>query len=546
MKKHLLLLIVTVFASVTILYSQTPNWSWAKSGIGAEYDQSSAVATDASGNVFVTGYFASDNIQLGSITLNNNTIGFDDAFIAKYDSSGNIVWAQSFGGTSDDKGYSLATDNIGNVYLSAVFYSPSITIGPYTFTNAGNVGDILVVKFSSSGTILWATKEGGPGLEIPYCIAVDDLKNIIVTGRFSSNSITFGTTTLSQAGSMDVFIVKYDSTGNVLWAKGAGGGSNDEPYSIKTDASGNIYVGGYFNQNAIFGTITLSTAGIADAFLAKYDSEGNILWAKSAGGNGDDRTTALSVDNSGNCYISGYFTNDSISFGTIVLPDAPGTNSFVAKYDSSGNVLWAKGVGNNSKATGIALAGDNVLACGYFREDTLNFGSSTLQIEGNYDFFILNYDTTGIERLALKQSSGGSGTEYSNTIAADANGNIIIAGYFDSDPITFGPSVLSNTANSFDMFVARIGSITTEIDNNFTDKNFAIYPNPTSGKFTFKSEVIFDKIEVYDISGKIVYTSKDNQNNFSGELYIQPLASGLYFVKAGISGKVLVKKLIVQ
>jgi len=286
--KHLLITIL-FFAATENLYAQVPSWKWAKNAIATQYDQSSTVATDASGNVIVSGYFASDSIIFGPVTLQNAGPGFDDMFIAKYDSSGNFIWAQSAGGSMDDKGFSVTTDASDNIYLTGYFYSPVITFGTYTFTNAGSVGDIFIVKYDPSGNILWATKEGGPGVEIPYSINVDATGNMVVVGRFSSLSITFGTYPLTQAGSMDVFVVKYDAAGNVLWAKGAGGGSNDEAYSVDVDAAGNILVAGYFATTALFGTITLtSVSGQADAFLAKYDTSGNVLWAKKAGCSGYD------------------------------------------------------------------------------------------------------------------------------------------------------------------------------------------------------------------------------------------------------------------
>ena len=159
MKKHIQHILILAFVCTTITSAQTPNWKWARSAAGGEYDQSSTITTDASGNVIIAGYFASDFITLGSITLQNAGLGFDDVFIAKYDSSGNLVWAQSFGSTSDDKATAVTTDNAGNIYLTGYFYSPTITIGTYTFTNAGNVGDIFIVKYDSNGNILWATKE---------------------------------------------------------------------------------------------------------------------------------------------------------------------------------------------------------------------------------------------------------------------------------------------------------------------------------------------------------------------------------------------------
>lgn len=546
MKKHILHILILVFVSVTITIAQTPNWKWARSAAGGEYDQSSTITADASGNVIIAGYFASDFITLGSITLQNAGIGFDDVFIAKYDSSGNLLWAQSIGSTSDDKATAVTTDNAGNIYLTGYFYSPTITIGTYTFTNAGNVGDIFIVKYDSNGNILWATKEGGPGLEIPYAISVDALNNIVLVGRFSSNSITFGTTTLALAGSMDVFVVKYDASGNVVWAQGEGGGSNDEAYAVKVDDLGNIYVAGYFNSNALFGTITLSTTGISDAFIAKYDSSGIVIWAKKAGGSGDDRTNGLAIDEFGNSYVSGFFSNDTITFGSIQLPNTSTYNSFIAKYDASGNEVWAKGIYGDSKAFAITITPENVYVCGFFREDSLVYGPSTLYLDGNTDFYLANCDTAGNARWLVQQTSGGPSSEIPNSITADAWGNVSISGYFDSDPIEFGPSVLSNTANGFDIFVARMGAMTTGIFNPDDWNNIIIYPNPTSEIFILQSSLPIKRIEISNITGENILTKTISNNELRIEINISSLPEGIYFVKAVGFSNQFCKKLIIQ
>ena len=128
--------------------------------------------------------------------------------------------------------------------------------------------------------------------------------NSYVTGGFDSNSITFGTTTLTSAGGSDLFAVKYDTGGNVVWAKIAGGSNYDWSYSIAVEVSGNSFVTGYFRSSSItFGTTTLTNAGSVvtkDIYIVKYDASGNAVWAKSAGGSGDDYSTAIALAVSGN------------------------------------------------------------------------------------------------------------------------------------------------------------------------------------------------------------------------------------------------------
>ncbi len=539
------LIIVLIVFTFKNSFSQVPTWNWARSGTGNGSVEGSAVTTDPSGNIYVTGYFTSDNMTIGTVTLQNMGLSFTDGFLAKFDQSGNFLWAQRFGGSSNDRGTAIATDKSGNVYLTGYFYSPKIGFGNDTLINAGNVGDIFITKFDSSGKILWAKREGAVALEIPHSIHVDSNYNILVTGRFSSNSITFGSTTLLQAGSMDVFLVKYNAKGEVLWAKGAGGGTNDEGYCVKTDASGNIYVAGYFTQPSNFGSVKLTSEGIADMFLAKYDPEGNVLWAKNAGGKGDDRATGLQTDAAGNSYITGFYTNDSISFGQLEIPNDSLDNSFIARYDTNGNVIWAKGIGGDCEAKDLALFNNNIYVSGQFNADTLKYGSSTLIVNGTTDFFLVNCDINGNAKWAIKQTADGKSGESAISVTTDNAGYVIITGFFSSEPLTFGTTGL-NSVRGFNMFMAKLGSVTTVAEDLTNTGEFNIYPNPGNGQFTLRTVGNIQSVDVYSISGVKVFSQANFNQQLNTEINLSALSPGIYLMKANISGKNYSQKLIIQ
>ncbi len=542
--KHLFSIVLIVLA-IQNSFSQIPAWNWARGASGNATDEASSVTTDTFGNVYISGYYSSDSIVIGTITLKNEGLSFNDIFIAKYDASGNLLWAQRFGGSSNDRGTSVTTDKAGSVYLTGYFYSPTITFGTFTLTNAGVVGDIFIVKFDNQGNVIWAKREGAAALEIPHTILVDGNNNIIVAGRFSSNSITFGKTILTLAGSMDVFIVKYDASGNLLWAKGAGGGSNDEGYSLSTDVSGNIYLSGYFTQPANFGTIKLTSDGQADLFIAKYDPAGNVLWAKRAGGRGDDRAVALKTDASGNSYVTGFYTNDSISFGSIIVPDEEVDNSFVAKYDTDGNVVWAKGLGGDIEAEDLTVFDSDVYICGTFSADTLNYASSSLICEGNTDFFLLNCDTNGNPKWVIKQTSDGESGENARSVEVDGAGNVMISGEFHSKPIFFGATEL-NSNRGFDLFVAKLGSKPTGIAGLKNTGEFVIYPNPGSGRFIIQSKFEVKAVEIFTVSGLKIYARNFIKNQGSEEIDISEFPSGIYMVSLFDGKKRYTEKLIIR
>ena len=540
-------LLLSILMLCTLPAFAQPDWLWARSGVGLEYDQASAVTTDPFGNVIATGYYSSDSISFGGITLHNNTPGFSDLCIVKYDPNGNVLWARSAGGGFDDKGSSVATDAIGNVYMTGNFYSATITFGTFTLVNAGNVGDICIVKYDPNGNVLWATREGGAGLEIPYSIVVDNTGGIIVAGRFSSTTITFGTTTLLQAGSMDVFVVKYNAAGTVLWAKGAGGGTNDEAYALAVDAAGDIIVAGYYTQNADFGTITLSNPGQANIFLAKCDgATGNFLWAKSTGSNGDERALAISLDALDNIYAAGFFQSDSLVFGSTTLYSTGIDNGYIARFDSDGDPVWAHGLDGRSKAQGIAVANNAVYACGVFRNDSLNYGPYLLLLEGSSDLFLLKSDLNGNAQWAAKQTADGGSSESALAMAADLTGKLVIAGNFNSDVTTFGSAQLVNS-DGFDFFVVKTGDQDVGVGEVVNAEGVIISPNPGSGSFALSGiPAGTRRIEVCDALGAVVY--REDVPRDQGQLVLDLSRSrpGLYHLRMIAGGHQVVKKLVVE
>lgn len=525
--------------------AQTPDWLWARSGVGQDYDQCSAVATDPSGNVIATGYFSSDEIAFGSITLINNTPGFSDLFIVKYDPNGDVLWAQGLGGDFDDRGFSVATDASGNILLAGNFASTTITVGGQTFTNAGSPGDILLVKYDAAGNVLWATREGGPALEIPYACAFDDGGNMIVAGRFSSNSITFGTTTLLQAGSMDVFVVKYDAAGNVLWATGAGGGSNDEAYALAVRSDGDIIVAGYFTQEADFGTITLPNPGLANIFLAQCDGAGgNFEWATSVSSDGDERALSIALDASDNIYAAGYFQGDSLPFGVTTLHSTSFDNGWIARFDPDGGPAWAQGLNARSKVHGVAVANNALYACGVFRNDSLIYGSQLLLIEGQSDLFLLKSDLSGTPQWIAKQTADGESDEAAHAIASDPTGQLVVAGMFDSDVVTFGPAQLANS-NGYDAFVIKTGDADVGIAGPAVGDAVALFPNPCHGSLIVEQASGARSVELFDVLGAKVLT---HPGASGGRTVIDTssLAPGPYHVRIVGDGHRSVGRILVQ
>src|SRR5437867_4686294 len=224
------------------------------------------------------------------------------------------------------------------------------------------------------------------------------------------------------------------------WAAQAGGSFDDFSRGIAVDAAGNSYVTGAFHDVATFGDTILVSSGGYDIFVAKYDNAGNVLWANAAGGSGfDDYGLSIAVDPAGNCYVTGAFSGQA-SFGTNALINVGGSDIFLAKYDSDGNLLWVQQAGGVSLNSGRAVAVDaqgNSYITGVF-QGTGPFGNTNLTAHSlaDYDFFVAKYDTTG--NLVWVQQGGGSLDDVGYGIALDAAGNSTVTGYFKSPTATFG------------------------------------------------------------------------------------------------------------
>lgn len=420
---------------------------WALSAGGSSVDNGLRVATDGDENVLVSGIFT------GSATFDDTTLtaaGLYDSFVAKYDEAGALLWVQQGGGTGNDWGYDVATDGSGNVFMAGAFEG-AVNLSGTTLTSAGQY-DVFVAKYDPAGKLLWAKSAGGSGRDWGYGVATDGSGNVVVTGYFTG-SVTFGGTTLTSEGGDDVFVVKYDAAGAVLWAQSAGGLGTEAGTNVATDGSGNVIVTGPFMGSVMFGGTILTSEGDRDVFVAKYSSTGTLLWALSAGGAARDWGLGVATDGSGNVVMTGYFQGVA-SFGGTELTSAGMDDVFVAKYDAAGTLLWVHSAGGSERDAGGGVGFDgsgNVVMTGYFR-GVAAFGGTTLTSAGTDDVFVAKYNPGGA--LLWVHSAGGSGIDGAFGVDTDGSGNVVMTGYFQGGA-TFGSTTLTS-AGGDDVFVARM------------------------------------------------------------------------------------------
>ena len=501
---------IIIFISSSYV-SNGQTWAWAKSSIGSGTDNAYSVATDTSGNVYITGNYGSPTITFGSFTLTNQ----GGIYLVKYNASGNVLWAKSsINSTSTNYGWSVKTDKFGNAFVTGYFSSPTIIFGSYTLTNTGGL-DAFLTKYDPNGNVLWAKSALGTNNDYASSVVTDTLGNSYITGCFSSSTIAFGSYTLTKIGGQNAFLAKYDSNGNVLWAKSSTGSSFDGGRSVGTDAIGNSYVGGYFNSPSIvFSPFTLNSTGGTNIFLTKYDINGNVLWAKRAGGPNIDWIYSLKTDEVGNTYVTGYFQSPTITFGSYTLINTGNYNVFLVKYDTNGNVAWAKCSNGSGSYYSYSVTSDtnNIYISGGFNNN-ITFGSYTLSVPvGSPDpMFIAKYDLNGNVSYATALTSGGA---LYNGISVDKFCNIYATGDFQPNSFIIGTNTLTNTGMR-NVFLAKLSFSCQPLPNNITDilnssSPILFFPNPNNGSFKFQidNEIKNGELSLINSIGQIVHKQK--------------------------------------
>ena len=554
MKKIILLLVILIVHASYFANAQAPSWQWAKNGVGYGDEYGYSVTTDASGNVYMAGQFESSTVTFGTITLTN--LGYSDLFIVKYDPNGNVVWAKSAGGADGDYLSSIKTDANGNVFMSGSFSSQNITFGSITLNNSVTLTnpDIFLVKYDNNGNEIWAKSAGEIDYEYSNCISIDPSGNIYSVGSFSSSTVTFGTTTLTNSGSNDIFIVKYNTNGTVLWAKRAGGLSNDMALGCCNDANGNLYITGSFTSGTLpFGTTTLVNAGAQDLFIAKYNgTTGSPIWAKSSGGTSEDYGKSIATDASGNIYLLGNFRSPTITFGTSTFTNLGVFDICIVKYNTNGSVVWANNISSPLNENGNSISSDAIgrlLIAGTFQTPTITFGTTTITNTSNIgytDAFVAKYNALG--RVLWAKNAGGNKNDQGNSVCSDLNGNVYLSGTYDSPTVNFGTTTLTKSSVPFvDAFISKLDITTVGIEEMEMKTNVSIHPNPFSFEttITFLDEQKNRTIKIIDLLGKELKT-----HDFSGKqfkLEKDELKPGVYLVQIVDENKdVISKKIVVQ
>lgn len=378
-------------------YDKLGNLQWVRPFGGRDFDTARSVAVDRGGNCYVAGEFEA-TATFGSVSLVSK--GSSDGFVAKYGADGTLQWARPTGGPGADYLGDLRVDPGGNCFVTGAF-SQTAEFGSTTLTSKGS-WDIFLAKFSPAGTQLWVTQAGGLQDDRGFGIATDPTGNLFLTGFFSSYA-TFGTIDVNGYGGHDVFLAKYDATGKALWVSKAGGSNIENAYGVALDASGNSYVTGILRSASDFGGIPVAQLGGYDLFVARFSPSGKCVWAKSFGSTTtDDQAEHITVDRDGNVYVTGEFRG-TIAFGPYTMTSRGSTDAFLLKLDgNTGEVLWAKQVGGTGDDLGydIAIEGDQNWTWAGMIRGTVAFDQQTVVATAE-DFFLASSASVFNPRLVV-------------------------------------------------------------------------------------------------------------------------------------------------
>ncbi|MGE0079370.1 MAG: T9SS type A sorting domain-containing protein [Bacteroidales bacterium] len=474
---------------------------WVVSGGGGTLScEATAVDVDADNNIYIGGFFK-DTLTIGTTEVYGYLDSNSDCFIAKFNTSGDLVWVKTFVGPLGDQIEDL--DVSGNAIYATGRYKSTISINGTEFSsedaNVGNGDNPFVVALDLNGSTLWIDKVDTPsGFSRGVEVSADGKVNVVFELKSSPYLRTVGTSNvqalkISNSGSADGYIARLNpETGAMLWSNRMGSTGSEMIYAITSDSESNVFVGGIYQstvtlESTVTGTSATSTSkGSFDIFLGKYDANGKLCWSDFEGTEKSDNVLSLAVNSNNHLYMVGYTLADSIKLGDFALKAPSATiNSIIARYSPDGAITWA------DMATSL------------------------------------------------------SGSFYINSIAITANNSLLFNGYYKGEGTFYDDTNLPNEFTTSNIVYARLSDPTVWVKPDVADDlNIVVYPNPTSKQLYFNApdNSIVGRVRVVNLIGQEMINAVPQSNSIS----VDGLPAGIYLVQFSIDGNVVTKKVIVK
>jgi gliding motility-associated-like protein len=561
---YLLSFILTCLLPINLL-SQQATWGLNIGGNSVDYVQSSHI--DATGNVYICGEFRGTNVDFdpSAATAFSSSNGQCDAFVAKYTSDGQYLMSITIGGGNLDKITAVATDNAGNIYITGYFRGANVDFDPSASTafltsngdngsDPGYGGDIFVAKYTATGQYLWAFHVGGSSLgDSGLTIRTDAAGNIFLGGYFRE-TIDFNPSAAVNtlnASTGTAFLARYSTSGQYQWAFNFGAPDIDNViFDIRLDASNNIYVTGFYQGNSIdfdpsAATVLLNSNGNFEGYVAKYNANGQLVFAFSIGGSGLDTGRGLILDNAGNIYVVGDFNGTNIDFdpspGSALLSSNGASDVFIAKYSNTGQYVWAINVGSTGGEICWKIATDNTsifITGGFSGVADFNPGPVTdnLTTNGGSDVFLAKYDMSGNYQCAF--NLGSSGNDNGFDILMAGTDRFYLSGGFQGTNVDFTPTqstYLMNSAGSDDAFLVKYYWPPNTLPTGTIQGNTICETG--TGQLTFTSLTGTSPFTIQYSDGVSAFTQTNVQSGIPFNVQVSPVSTTNYsilFINDGV------------
>ena len=599
-------------------YSSNGTFLWGRSIGGSGQERPSGMDVTADGNISLTGYFnGTVDFNPGSAVNNLTATGNRDIFVLKLTSNGDYTWAHKFGSSLPDEGLATCFDPNGNVFVTG-YFQETVDFNPGSSTNnfTATSYDIFILKLDANGNYVWNYDLGSNPAEQGRAIQCDASGNVYTSGSFGS-SLDFNpgaaTEFMNATGVDDIYLLKLTNDGNFIWSKKIGGISNEYALSMSIDVNGSAILGGHFASTTTFNSfpnVAVTSAGLDDAFVVKFNSDGSHAWTRTIGSTGFDRTQAVATDAQGNVYATGFFQ------GIVDLnPDAGVENytanqedCFVIKLSPSGAFINASVMGGAGSDYSYGIATDaigGIYTCGSFTQ-TADFDPSSqvnaLTSIGGFDVFLSKWGqcvpTTSTDvQTACNQFTWIDGNTYTSnnnsasvqlssaagcdsTVTLNLTINTVNVSVTANDPTlsanvvgaqyqwvncnnNFQPiagatqaSFTPTSSGSYAVVISSNGCTDTSIcysinnvgfDQIEVGSDFTIFPNPSDGNFQISSKQPYKKSSIRVISALGLLVF---EKEFEGDELIDfklNQSAGVYFVEIiGDNTNKTVRRILIQ
>lgn len=549
MKKIIALL--AGFSATVSVVAQLPNHHWTRTASGGSSAVGKCITVDAAGNVYTAGEFGSTSDFDNSPAVNNLTSnGANDIFLVKTSPQGDFIWAKSFGGSGDDVPSEIVIDLSGNLYVTGTFsgtadFDPDA--GVSNLISAG-MDDVFILKLNSSGQLIWAKSVGGTQNDEGNAIDIDDYDgSVFVFGSFRT-TIDFdpgvGVQSATSLGSSDIFLLKLFPSGDYMTSKTVGSISADRGRDIVVDAAtGEHFMTGSFGGDTDFDpdAAVAQLTGNNDVFVLKFNVANEFVFAKKIGGISVDEGRNIDFDANGFIYVNGSFIstcNFDPNGGSTTVTSNGSDDVFVVQLTPSGALSWVKTFGSVGTEDFMDM---DVTSFG----DVYVTGEMADDMDANPDAVLTNTLTKlGAEdAYIVSLASDGQlnwATSYGSTVVsaytrgfgiyADEINNVYTTGLFYST-VDFDPSAATNNLSAVsgsDIWYQKLGPGFNSLEEHNSGL-FTLSPNPSTGVYQLSAKKAFHQLNlvVTDASGKVVYRAQ-NLSGIATEIDLSFLKSGLY------------------